>query len=101
MSKDVARKQLEYEMALSNGNIIWDGTRDIAEDMIVDKASGDDIFAFFINDNSVEVIITNGSWCIYTDWYYMHDHKLSHINNIMIKAKIENEKLNKRLSLFV
>lgn len=67
--------------------------------MIVDKASGDDIFAFFINDNSVEVIITDGSWCIYADWYYMHDHKLSHINNIMIKAKIGNEKLNKRLSL--
>lgn len=97
MDKDVARKQLEYEIALSNGNMIWEGTRDIAEDMIVDSAHGDDIFAFFINNSCVEVIITCGIGCIYADWYYMHDHQLSHCNNVMLKAEIENEKLSKRL----
>lgn len=99
MSKDVARKQLEYEIALSNGNMVWEGTRDIAEDMIVNSESGDDIFAFFINNSCVEVIITCGIGCIYADWYYMHGHQISHCNNIILNAGIENEKLSKRLSL--
>lgn len=102
LSKDIVRKQLEHEIALSNGNMIWKDANDSIDGIIIDSAlenECDGLFAFFINDTCTEIDIAEGAGDIFARWYYMRETPLSKIQHYTLRAGIVDERLKKRLSL--